>query len=100
MEQSSSSSSWKSNLLLVKKFTTFYGTWRFITVFITARHWDLYYETDESSLDIVLTLKLNKHHQLHGCLSQNHSDLASISNIVQLGLLSLSLVQGGHTVSL
>jgi hypothetical protein len=26
---------------LVKKFPVFYGTRRFITVFTTARHWDL-----------------------------------------------------------
>jgi hypothetical protein len=28
---------------LIKKFATFYGTWRFNTVFIRARHWSLSY---------------------------------------------------------
>jgi hypothetical protein len=34
--------SWEFNSpQLVKKFNTCYGTWRFITVFIRARHWSL-----------------------------------------------------------
>jgi hypothetical protein len=46
---------------LVKKFPAFYGTWRFITVFTTARHWSLSWDKCVHPISLRSILILSSH---------------------------------------